>query len=46
MGSSTMSKTAAFPKILAIGHKEILTLFEGEVEITENWMEANLASVR
>ena len=30
-----MSKTAAFPKILAIGHKEILTLFEGEVEITE-----------
>lgn len=30
-----MSKTAAFPKILHIGDKQILDLFEGEVEITE-----------
>ena len=35
MGSLTMSKTAAFPKILHIGDKQILDLFEGEVEITE-----------
>ena len=30
-----MSKTAAFPKILHIGDKQILDLFETEVEITE-----------
>lgn len=30
-----MSKTAAFPKILHIGDKQILDLFDGEVEITE-----------
>jgi hypothetical protein len=30
-----VSKTAAFPKILHIGDKQILDLFEGEVEITE-----------
>ena len=30
-----MSKTSAFPKILHIGDKQILDLFEGEVEITE-----------
>lgn len=30
-----MSKTAAFPKILHIGDKQISTLFEGIVEITE-----------
>lgn len=30
-----MAKTAAFPKILHIGDKQILDLFEGEVEITE-----------
>ena len=30
-----MAKTSAFPKILHIGDKQILDLFEGEVEITE-----------
>ena len=30
-----MSKTAAFPKILHIGDKQIESLFDGEVEITE-----------
>lgn len=30
-----MSKSSAFPKILHIGDKQILDLFEGEVEITE-----------
>ena len=30
-----MSKTSAFPKILHVGDKQILDLFEGEVEITE-----------
>ena len=30
-----MSKTAAFPKILHIGDKQILDIFEGEVEVTE-----------
>lgn len=30
-----MSKTAAFPKILAIGDRQILDLFETEVEVTE-----------
>ena len=30
-----MSKTAAFPKILHVGDKQISDLFDGEVEITE-----------
>ena len=30
-----MSKTAAFPKILHVGDKQIADLFEGQVEITE-----------
>ena len=30
-----MAKSSAFPKILHIGDKQILDLFEGEVEITE-----------
>lgn len=30
-----MDKSSAFPKILAIGHKDIKSLFEDEVEITE-----------